>query len=53
MKQITLSEGEFKITNNLDKHIGFDVDANYTNEEVAEYAKRLASKLLELPGAIL
>ena len=45
--------GVLEITNNLDKHIGFDVDANYTNEEVAEYAKRLASKLLELPGAKL
>lgn len=46
-------KGVLEITNNLDKHIGFNVDANYTNEEVAEYAKRLASKLLELPGAKL
>lgn len=33
-----------RITNNLDKEIGFDVDKDYEKEEVREFAIKLADK---------
>lgn len=37
-----------EITNNLDKHIGFDIDADYNSVDIRELAIKLTKKLLEV-----
>lgn len=37
-----------KITNNLDKYIGFDIDADYNSVDIRELAIKLTKKLLEV-----
>jgi len=41
-------ECKMKITNRLDETIGFDLDYDYNEEEMFEFAKKLSVKLNEM-----
>lgn len=48
-----LSHGDramLAITDNLDKSIGFDVDAEHSSEEISDYARKLYDALLGISG---